>query len=389
MVLKQKNFLVLTVLFVGALSLLSQLASSNSASRPVSQGPHAYAGLPKTDKPLTILHNIGYVAGYCETLKNPAWVVYCVAAAKKPVTHKRPPRFKVDIRTKAKVRHEDYSRSGYDRGHMAPNYAIDTRYGREAQLETFLMSNVCPQKPNVNQGVWRELEMLIAKDYTNRYGEVWVIIGPIFDQGKKTIGDGVSVPCRFFMILATETKDGVRVLAFIIPQSAPQKANPERYLTSVNEIEKLTGLDVLHELPDELEEEIESGKAAKLWGVPNQLPVDEGDKAQSQAASSGDFDSSPAEQTAPPSRCFTHRRASLLLTATARAFAVRTHLSASSYCHIKQRVTRTTSRKPCGAWLEPVITGTGKTVYLADITPHDPTAFSGLLHPFSKCSVCL
>ena len=98
--------------------------------------------------------------------------------------HKRPPKrpegFFTDPRTAARVESADYSESGYDRGHMAPNYAIGTRYGAAAQEETFKMSNVCPQRHRLNAGLWKDLETKIADNYTGRYGQVWVIDGPVF-----------------------------------------------------------------------------------------------------------------------------------------------------------------------------------------------------------------
>jgi len=66
---------------------------------------------------------------------------------------------------------------------MAPNHAIATRYGEQAQIETFFMSNICPQRPDPNRKVWKHLEATEADDYGNRFEEVWVIDGPIFPDG--------------------------------------------------------------------------------------------------------------------------------------------------------------------------------------------------------------
>ncbi len=70
----------------------------------------------------------------------------------------RPFRFEIDIRTDAKVNHDDYTGTGYDRGHMAPNAALLAQYGQIAQLETYLMSNICPQTGSLNRGIWAKLE---------------------------------------------------------------------------------------------------------------------------------------------------------------------------------------------------------------------------------------
>ncbi len=95
--------------------------------------PPFYAGPPASEA-TTIIENTGFTVGYSELHKNPVWVSYRLFKVDDPVSGKRPSKFKVDERTEACVRHDDYTHSGYDRGHIAPNYAIATRFGREAQM---------------------------------------------------------------------------------------------------------------------------------------------------------------------------------------------------------------------------------------------------------------
>ncbi len=108
-----------------------------------------YAGLPQSTA--TIIENPGFTIGYSEEHKNPIRVSYKLFHVEDPVKHERPSRFKVDDRAEAKVKHSDYTNNGYDRGHMAPNDAIMTCYGRDAQLSTFCMSNICPQMPKLHR----------------------------------------------------------------------------------------------------------------------------------------------------------------------------------------------------------------------------------------------
>lgn len=153
---------------------------------------------------------------------------------------------------------------------MAPNYAIDTRYGNDAQLETFLMSNICPQKQSLNGGRWQNLEMKIAKEWGNELEMVWVICGPIFDDDIQKLDSGVEIPDAFYMIIVDERYDNsykLGVLAFIFPHKVdgPRPSLSEHPPTTVDNIEEKTGLDFLHELPDELENKIEAKKAARIW----------------------------------------------------------------------------------------------------------------------------
>jgi endonuclease G len=226
------------------------------------------ARLPATSNypnPIKRLDRTGYVVGYDEQRKNPAWVAYHLTAIEQKPTSKRPSKFKTDKDTEAKVSHKDYTKSGYDRGHMAPNYGISTRYGREAQLETFLMSNIVPQKPNLNRGVWRELEMKVAK-LANRFDDVYIITGPIYDNQIETISKKhIEIPDGFYKIIVDLENNMPRALAFIMPQNVNRKDEPEKFLTSIDEIEKQTGLDFFSDLEDSYESKFEAKKVKEIW----------------------------------------------------------------------------------------------------------------------------
>lgn len=87
---------------------------------------------------------------------------------------------------------------------MAPKYVIETRYGREAMKQTFLMSNVWPQTPDLNRGPWERLETPISRglydmpSYVETYGAIWVITGPIFEGDVETVPSGDEIPDRFY-----------------------------------------------------------------------------------------------------------------------------------------------------------------------------------------------
>lgn len=213
-----------------------------------------------------VLTNQGYAVGYSDALGNPVWAAYHLRdLAKLPSTGARPEKFEVDRRTAARVAPEAYTNSGYDRGHMAPNYAIATRYGAAAQRETFLMSNITPQLHSLNAGLWKELELKIATSYPARYEEVWVLTGPVFGATPKKLRGGVAVPEAFFLIVLDENEGKLRTLAFLVPQDAPAAADPERYLTRIEEIQRRTGLDFLSELDDVAEKQVEAQRAARVW----------------------------------------------------------------------------------------------------------------------------
>jgi endonuclease G, mitochondrial len=246
-----------------------QLYYSNPATGNVAAGDksHIYGGPPRVEAASSrVLVNQGYVVGYDDARANPAWVAYRVRDLPTlPTPPRRPDRFSVDRRTAARVTSEMYSGSGYDRGHMAPNYAIATRYGAAAQEETFLMSNITPQRRELNGGLWRELEEKIATSYAARYEEVWVLTGPIFGERPRELRGGVQIPEAFFLIVVDEHEGKLRTLSFIVPQEAPPGADPRRFLASIDEIERRTRLDFLAELDDVSENAIEARRPEKMW----------------------------------------------------------------------------------------------------------------------------
>lgn len=236
-----------------------------------------YAGMPKivwaasTDDYI-VLTNCGYIVGYSEQRKVPLWCAYHLRKIGEPGEKvknlpKRPPRFLTDTRTRSKVRHDDYTNTGYDRGHMAPNYAIASRYGETAQNETFYMSNICPQTKTLNQQTWKYLEEIEADYLANKYDEIWILTGPIFSTNStNTIGPArVHLPEKFFKIIVDIDKDKPRALAFVISQDSPPTYSLEQFLTTIAQIEEATGIDFFSELPDELEAKLEHYKAKKIW----------------------------------------------------------------------------------------------------------------------------
>jgi endonuclease G len=231
-----------------------------------------YAGEPiGTTYPhkITILKNEGFIVGYDEKRRNPAWVAYKVRSCisgKSLVCYiglKRPTRFMVDYRTITQVKAKEYNKSKYDRGHMAPNHAIALHYGKSAQQETFLMSNVIPQRPSLNRGVWKEIEHAISDDYAERLEEVWVFVGPIYDPkipDKFLKRTGIEIPDRFYAVVLDELKGRPRAMAFVVPQSVSVNVDPSQFLVPVDEVEKQSGFDFFSGLDDSREEKMEREK---------------------------------------------------------------------------------------------------------------------------------
>ncbi len=234
-----------------------------------------YGGAPSGGQNIKVLMNTGYAVGYSDDLKVPLWAVYRLGNLKSQTDFEkweRPSRFIADPRTTSKVEHEDFERNWdgvtWDRGHMAPNSAMERQYGQAAQTETYFMSNIVPQTSSLNQGVWGKLEervreVLSQDDTTNEeIHDLWVIAGPIFEnEPVDKWPSGIAVPTHCYKILAYRKgyRGTAKAVTFIFPQK-PTSTDPLDYLSTVDEVESLTGLDFFPGLSIQKQRNLESVK---------------------------------------------------------------------------------------------------------------------------------
>jgi len=249
--------------------------SDATVALPVYKSPHpfAFAGEPRivaggpapTD--IVVLQREAFVVGWSPSLRHPVWVAYRIPPTDSPYKLARPSGFTMDRRAPNSPRSGDYTNSGYDRGHLVPNHAIASRFGKEAQRETFMMSNVAPQRPWLNQGPWADIERRAADDWPRRYGEVWVITGVVLSTNSPVakLAGSINIPAAFYQIIAALHNERLRICAVVMPQQISRTARPRCYLASIAEVERLSGLDFFWALPDKEEAEIEAILPTRLW----------------------------------------------------------------------------------------------------------------------------
>lgn len=254
--------------FPGDLPRGSEVAGD--ASTPtVDEDRDLVFGVPSYGEDLQVLDNVGYTVGYSAQTKGPIWVGYHLFAVGNKKSPEREDLFAKDERVPSPVPASGYEGSGYDRGHMAPSAPIGRRYGKAAQDKTFLMTNMIPQVPGLNQRGWEAVESLISSEYAEDCGEVWVIVGPIFEGECKELSSGVRIPSHTFMVVIDlEEMDGsVRAMGIVMPQ---RRINAERlslYVRTIDDIEARTGLDLLTELPDDVEQIVEASAPDSRWNI--------------------------------------------------------------------------------------------------------------------------
>lgn len=210
-----------------------------------------------------IVHHNSYSLSYNEKCEQAEWVAYELNASHISNSNLKRPLFELDKKVKTKSAHyKNYSNSGYNKGHLIP--AADRKYSEDAFKETFLMSNVSPQKPDFNSGIWNNLEQK-TRYWAQKYKQLYVITGGILDPGLKTIGtEKVAVPNYFYKIILDYHQPEIKAIAFLIPHKNSNKALYQ-FVTSIDQIEVLTGIDFFPELPDDLENELEKSSSYANW----------------------------------------------------------------------------------------------------------------------------
>lgn len=208
------------------------------------------------------LSNTGYYSYYSEAHQIPIWVAYFATYPFKFTTVERPSQFMEDPRVSSPA-HSDYTRSGFDRGHMAPNYVIGRCYGPSAQHETFYTTNIIPQKPKVNRKQWMELEQHIANKLAKRYNKVFVLVGPVITNNVSKIKGKITIPPAMWTIAVVRDGKKLSALAILMPQE-PKTSDLTYYTVTIDEIEHATGIDFFKDLPDAVENALESQRNTYL-----------------------------------------------------------------------------------------------------------------------------
>jgi endonuclease G len=213
----------------------------------------------------------GYALAEDGRLKIPLWVQYELSPGELEGPASRQENFRPDLSIPAGYRAEleDYQGSGWDRGHMAP--AADMTRSDEVMGESFLLSNMSPQNSTLNRGLWANLEEAV-RGWVRQRGTLTVITGPVFEPEQARVSyrligpHHVAVPTHFYKIVVdARNSSAVQALAFLVPNQAPGGRDLQGFLTSIDRIEAVTGIDFLSELPDSQEAAVESRVAQGLW----------------------------------------------------------------------------------------------------------------------------
>lgn len=205
----------------------------------------------------------GFTVDFNPKNKTPNYVAWVLQENETEGTIGRSNKFWTDTELNGCPDTRDYSRSGYDRGHMCP--AGEQKWSDEAMHHSFVMANICPQKHELNTGAWKTLEDK-ERIWAKRDSAIVIVAGPIYDSSdKEIIGQNkVRVPSAFFKVLLAPYATPMRAIGFVYPNMKCE-GNMASYAVTVDDVEKMTGFDFFAALPDDIENDIESVVSFKDW----------------------------------------------------------------------------------------------------------------------------
>ena len=213
-----------------------------------------------------IIQHEGYTVSYNADYRIANWVAY-VLTDKEARSDKaeRQNKFVVDPLVKgASATNEDYTRTGYDRGHLAP--AGDMKWSEKAMRESFYLSNITPQKPGLNRGIWKELEEQIRL-WARENGAVLIATGPVIpDEELNRLGKNrVGVPRQFYKVLCMVVNNQLEGVGFLFENRDYGTTPLRQMMVPIDSVEQVTGIDFFPALPDDEERQMEATVHTDLW----------------------------------------------------------------------------------------------------------------------------
>jgi endonuclease G, mitochondrial len=194
--------------------------------------------LPKSSGQL--IRHSHFTLSYAENHRQAEWVFYELTPHMTEGGQSRTNDFRPDPNiSSGSAQLVDYAGSGYDRGHLCP--AGDMKFDKISMSQTFYLSNMSPQTPSFNRGIWKKLEEKV-RFWAESYGLIYVVTGGILQEGQSKIGpNGITVPAYFYKVIYHPGAEA-KMIALILPNAKSDKALMD-FVVSVDSVESLTGID--------------------------------------------------------------------------------------------------------------------------------------------------
>ncbi|MFT5822124.1 MAG: endonuclease G [Crocinitomix sp.] len=210
-----------------------------------------------------VIHHNGYSLSYDEQAEQADWVFYKLTRSSISSFIKRSNDYREDpFVNEGSATLDDYRGSGYDRGHLAP--AGSMKLGAQSMSHSFFMSNISPQYPAFNRGVWKRLEGKV-RFWVESKDSIFVVTGPVLDSPLDTIGgNNVIVPRAYYKTLLTYKDEKVKGIAFLLPHEESDKSL-YAFATSIDSVEVITGIDFYSNLDLSIQTKVEENSSIKSF----------------------------------------------------------------------------------------------------------------------------
>lgn len=235
---------------------------SNYATQDSFHIPHLE--IPKIHKGDEIIAHKGYTLCYNEAYEQASWVAYELTKEETFKVCNRTNRFLSDpaVATGSAV-DEDYKGSGFDRGHLAP--AADMAWSTTSMAESFYFSNMSPQRPQFNRGIWKKLEEQV-RDWAKENEVIYIVTGPVLNKGLHKIGtvNQVAVPNYYYKVILDYSRAHTKAIGFVLPNEGSNEPL-QHFAVPIDSVESLTGIDFFPLLPDATEHILEQQICLSCW----------------------------------------------------------------------------------------------------------------------------
>lgn len=222
-----------------------------------------YIPAPLSNNKEQILSRKAYVTSYNNKTKIPNWVAWHLTSDHVDGAIRRLNTYFEDEDVPApRATNADYKGSGWSRGHMCP--AGDNKWDETAMMESNLLTNMCPQHASLNSGLWNVIERDCRK-WAVKYGDLYIVCGPILlNKDHETIGENqITVPEAFFKVILRLNPEPAAI-GFVVRNNEGKKKK-DQFVNTVDEVERITGMDFFPSLPDSVEKEVEGYTNIKDW----------------------------------------------------------------------------------------------------------------------------
>jgi endonuclease G len=218
---------------------------------------------PKIDSGEYVIHHQYYDLVYDELHEQAKWVFYKLYPSYLNGPYKRRNDFRADPKVISNsANHSDYRGSGYDRGHLMP--AADMTWSEVALSESFYYSNMSPQHPSFNRGVWKRLESKV-RSWCMESDSLFIITGPVVNTIFDVIGQNrVAVPGAYFKVIMRFKQNKKEVIAFLLPNTS-SKESLESFVYSIDSLKQVIDIDFFHYQNEEFQRKLESSTTKEMW----------------------------------------------------------------------------------------------------------------------------